>query len=316
MSLAIGYLSSDARKYTLNTICEFLKSMKEENKNKIILLILIDENSDSQFFEKNISTVGIKYVIHKASNHNNYLNKIGFFIKYSKQNNIKYCMKLDNDIIINNYTLDFIVENLDILNDDKNLLLSPILSSGIPTCDMFIDNFFNQTEKQEIQKIFLNTSFGRLWGFDYSFLNEFTTRAKNWSDVGFYEAIKNKNYYYSGIHPIRTSLPAIQYLNNWILKNKNKLFEKTELLLYVDNSSPYFCNSVFVIRTDVWEKILFDQKLYVDPFDEVPLNKYCNREKLNKIFIKNSFTLHPIYNTIPNHYFYEKQLFDQLFTFS
>ena len=61
---------------------------------------------------------------------------------------------------------------------------------------------------------------------------------------------------------------------------------------------------------------LFSQiiyEIYVDEFDEVPVNKYCKMKDLNGIFIENTFSIHPIYNSIPNHRKYEQELFKNIF---
>ena len=72
-----------------------------------------------------------------------------------------------------------------------------------------------------------------------------------------------------------------------------------------DNISPYLCNSVFCIRTDIYETIINDKSLYVDDFDEVPLNKYAWNNSTTHLFVKNGFGIHMCYNTIPNNIAYE-----------
>jgi hypothetical protein len=62
--------------------------------------------------------------------------------------------------------------------------------------------------------------------------------------------------------------------------------------------APYICTSFFAIRNDVWRNIINDQSLYVDNFDEVPLNKYKDKTNKKMLFITNSFCVHIIYNTI------------------
>jgi hypothetical protein len=53
-----------------------------------------------------------------------------------------------------------------------------------------------------------------------------------------------------------------------------------------------------MIKTDTWKKIVYDQSLFIDKFDEVPLNRYRLNNNLNMIFIENSFAVHPSYNWI------------------
>jgi hypothetical protein len=56
-----------------------------------------------------------------------------------------------------------------------------------------------------------------------------------------------------------------------------------------------------------------DKSLYVDQFDEVPVNKYCKLNNLNSVFVMNSFTIHPIYNSIPKCNVIEEKFFKDFF---
>jgi len=53
-----------------------------------------------------------------------------------------------------------------------------------------------------------------------------------------------------------------------------------------------------MIKTNTWKKIVYDQSLFVDRFDEVPLNRYRLNNNLNMIFIENAYGVHPSYNWI------------------
>ena len=53
------------------------------------------------------------------------------------------------DIFINNHIWDFMIENPQILDDEKNLIVSPLTSTGIHTVEWFI----NQFSKNILQRI-------------------------------------------------------------------------------------------------------------------------------------------------------------------
>jgi len=310
--LCIGYLADERRTYSFKQFVYFLN--KCINIKKIHLLLLIN-NIEKNFFIDILKTDGINinYSIEKFPSSNNYINKINYLIQFSKKNN-NYCFKLDNDIIINNYTLDYITENLNLLENKENLFMSPNLSSGIPSCDNFITNFFDKEEQKSIYDIFLRTNFpSDLWGFDYSFLNKFTINSKEWNYENYKSSLKDCNYHYKGIHPIRINKEAILYLNELIIKKKEEIFKKQDYSLNITTDFPYFCNSAFIIKPEVYENIVSNKDLYVDPYDEVPVNKYCKLNNLKGIFIENTFTIHPIYNSISNHTIHEKIFFENFF---
>ena len=78
-----------------------------------------------------------------------------------------------------------------------------------------------------------------------------------------------------------------------------------------------------MIKTSTWKKIVTDRSLFVDPFDEVPLNRYFRMNNKKLLFINNGFGLHLMYNTvfgIQNHWgigmadgeAYETSVYDRL----
>ena len=70
--------------------------------------------------------------------------------------------------------------------------------------------------------------------------------------------------------------------------------------MQIDNNPSYLCNSIFIIDVNNYDKLVHNAELYVDPFDEVPVNKYCKLNNMKGVIVRNSFSVHPIYNTIPN----------------
>tara|TARA_Y100001968_G_C19273441_1_gene675450 strand:- start:244 stop:486 length:243 start_codon:yes stop_codon:yes gene_type:complete len=53
-----------------------------------------------------------------------------------------------------------------------------------------------------------------------------------------------------------------------------------------------------MIMTSTYKKIIEDISLFIDSFDEVPINKYRKINNLNILYIENSFGIHPSYNWI------------------
>jgi len=204
---------------------------------------------------------------------------------------------MDDDILINNYLWDYMIENIEILDEDKNLFLAPLISNGIPSVDEFIEDFMNDDNKKEMYDIFKNKKMENMWGATYTSLNKHTIESSEWNHLNFYEEVSRINHYYKGIHPVRPSYPAQMKLAEIIMSNYTKFEEKGEYKLDF-MKRPYFCNSFYFIRTDVWKKIILDPSLFVDPYDEVPLNLYKDRHDLNMVFIRNGFCIHMAYNTI------------------
>ena len=310
-TVCIGYLTDDRRRYTFDTFLMFLNKL--QNKEKIHLLLLIN-GPYPEFFENAIKSniQGINYTIQFFDDDNNYIRKIKRFIEFTKENNIQYCMKFDNDLIINNYIIDFMVDNIHLLENKKNLYITPCLSSGIPTTDYFIEDFFNDNEKKNIHKLFLNTCMpNELWGFDYSPLNVHTIDANEWNITNFTNKLNELDYFYKGIHPIRINKECIEYMNEVLMKYRNKIYDRQDYKIQMNDNPTYLCNSVFIIDVNNYEALVNNTDLYVDPYDEVPVNKFCKMNNCTGIIIRNSFSIHPIYNTIPYHSVFEYKFYEE-----
>jgi hypothetical protein len=205
----------------------------------------------------------------------------------------KYSCSMDDDILIPSYLWDYIIENLEILDDEKNLFIAPLISNGIPSVDLFIDDFCTPNERESLHSIFMKTRIENLWGANYEVLNKERT---TWG-IDFYDDVRKIDHYYKGIHPVRVSVDAHKKLAEIICRNSDKLMSMNNYRME-KIKFPYFCNSFYFIKTDVWKKIISNESLFRDPYDEVPLNLYMENNDLNMIFVRNGFCLHMAYNTI------------------
>jgi len=289
--ITINYLSHTRPEYSeLNFY--FLKKIKPENKKLLKLNILYTETYDWSMV---CDDLDIDYIISKFEGSHNYLSKI----QNSLSQETKYSCKLDEDCFINNNIWDYIIENIDVLDNEENLLISPTLSNNIPGCDYFIEGFVtNQDIKEKIFNEFLKQEMPNgLWNTDYSPLNSHTVNSIKWDAEEFYSGVKKLNTIFKGIHPIRISYNSQIMLNDYILNNFNELLRINDYE-FIDLKRPYFTNSFFFIKTETWRSIL-NSNLY-DSYDEVPLNLYRERENKKMLFIKNGFGVHLMYNTVYN----------------
>lgn len=294
--LVIFYLTNSDRHFTFPHYVKLLNESQHKSEWEIIILT---HHNDAQFYMSALNNTDIKHNVFNFPDHNNYLLKANFAVQYAKQNNIPYMMKCDNDLFIRGRTLDYMIDKLELLEDPTNLTLGPCLSSGIPCVEYFMEQYLTDSENHELKKKFLQTRFEDIWGAKYTHHNKLTIEAETWDGKAFFADVKNNTHHYRGIHPIRVNLDAINYLNECIMNNKDKFYEDKELSIIRDDTSPYLCNSIYCIKTSTYESLLTDQSLYVDPFDEVPLNKYAWKTNAAHLFVKHGYGIHMHYNTIP-----------------
>jgi hypothetical protein len=280
--------SLDRFDFTIKSL-EFLRNIKEVNKKKVKLVIMSSVGDwDGVSYDMNQS--GIHTEVLKFNNTgNNYLSKIN----YAVQSECEYSCSMDDDILISTYLWDYIIENIHILNDNTNLLIAPIISNGIPSVELFMEDFLTSNQSDVLKSIFLNTKIENHWNVDYSSLN----KSREVWDFMFYKDVSNINHHYKGIHPIRVSYDAQRKLVEYICENKERILSDNIFKLE-SYRFPYFCNSFFFIKTSIWKSIIENKSLYRDEYDEVPLNLYMQLNNLNIVFVRNGGCVHMAYNTI------------------
>jgi len=288
MQTTINFILHNRYKYFRFTINELLKLDKQIK--KIINLNIFISLEDQIFWEPIIAKIKkfhINVDVFLVNNQNNYMNKISHALQNSKE----YIILVDEDIFIPKNTWEFFITNLNCLENKKN--------------------FFDKKEKNIIEKMFIKTHIPSIWGVNYENLNENTTQSLFWDAENFYNNVSKIKHHYLGVHPVRFSFEAQQFINDFCINKFSKLCSASDFSL-IEMKRPYFCNSVFGIKRNTWFDVLNDKALFYDEFDEVPLNLYMKNNNLNMVFIKGSVAFHPSYNTI-NIYNYNYQFLSDKF---
>lgn len=310
MELLVFYLTSNGRHYTFPHFVKMINDSAKKNQWK--LLILTHDNDDS-FYINELKNYQINYDIAHVNPNGNYLAKVNYAADYAEQHNIPFVMKCDNDVFIKSQTLDFMIDNLHLLENPNHLTLGPVLTSGIPGIEYFKHQFLDIETQTKLEQFFLKTNMYNNCGATYDFLNKHTLDAKEWNYKAFFDSVKTMNHHYKGVHPIRFNTESLQFLNEYIINNKHRFLQNADLSIIDDDTSPYLCNSIFCIKTDTYKKILATKTLYVDDFDEVPVNKFAWQNNMNHLFVKNGFAIHMYYNWTHNHQSYEQDFCNKFF---
>lgn len=209
----------------------------------------------------------------------------------------EYSIKMDEDIFMGSQAWDWFFENIPtVLSNSDNLLLTPALSSGIPTIDYFMQNCLNGDQQAEMKSRLSGAKIPNLWGVYYDSLDNHL-RDKGYHVETYYEAVKKVPHFYKGIHPIRVDVGSQMALNGMIMSNIEQFFEDREYEVEA-LWQPYFCNSFYAIKNDRWREVLGREDLFRDNFDEVTINLYRETTGCKFIVIRNTFAIHTCYNTL------------------
>jgi len=293
MKTTINFIPHSRPQYAQSFYNEITSISDNVKRNININLLISDSNSRNWKSDKDfLSKHGIETNVFLVQG-GDYITKI----KTAFNNSGEYIVKLDEDIFLSSKLWEFFLTNLIVLEDRKNLFLSPLLSTGIPSVDYFAEQFLTADERQELNTIYLQTPLPNIWGADYSSLEQHTIKSTAWNHNEFYNAVSKINHFYKGVHPVRFSPKAQRFIQKCVIKRFDKIIEADNFTLHIDKK-PYLCNSIFGIKKDTWGEIINNKSLYRDPFDEVPFNLYMQQNDLNMVFINNGFGIHPSYNTV------------------
>lgn len=283
----------------------FINRIKPENKKKISINFLTTDIIDlSQY---NISVPYQHLHIGGNIHINNYKQKFITAMEYSD----KFFVKMDEDIILSNHLWDYIIENVDILETQPNIIaLTPATNIGVMGCEIFIDDFCNDKEKQEIYNIFLKQDMqiaGNRWGTNFRHLNKYTLEAQKWERENYLYDVSQLTTQLKGIHPVRISYEAQMFLYNCVLNNISKFLNKQNYSV-VCPKWPYLCNDISIILTSrLWD--IYKDKGF-EPYDEIPMNIYKQENNLDYGYIKQGYALHTMFAFV-SHYLNDKVNFEQ-----
>lgn len=319
INLFCGKDDSGRRSIITKAALSQLSNISDSNKEKIELFIYHEE-LDEEFWEleaqklvsSNVSTTLV------SMPDNEYMNKL----KVALQTNHEYSCKWDNDVFLNKDIWNYLIENIEVVNDPKVSLLAPTLSNGMPTVELFIKDFMSQEQKESIGSMFIKDGIIRdIFGCNYEDIIKYISSLDNWDGDRYWKIMDAHNpmldrphlpWYYGiakGIHPARFSYDYNMFVSNHAIENLDLVLNSNELYLsqYI---TPYFCNNIFLTTTNFWKE---SQQLFFDHWDEGQLTMLANKQNKSPIYVRNCYGIHMAYGCTKNQEQIEKNYIDNLF---
>lgn len=210
-----------------------------------------------------------------------------------------FIMKCDEDIFMTSATwAAFITRSLE-ADWTNTKVVSPIVSSGIPSYELFLAHYGSPSLVGEMEQILATVQIpGDLWGADYRKLEGI------YRDDGaeaFFRVVKRLNHPYKGIHPLRLSEEGQRRLVRFCIDEQNWRRPDLDLGWVEIAVSPYFCNSAFISTTSFYREAvegMASGRFFSDGFDEVALNQALDLDGRKILFDAACVAIHPSYNSI------------------
>lgn len=282
---------------------EQLSTIKKENAEKIVLHLYIDESQMKLWTDElNQEKYGsFEKQIHCMLD-DSYLPKV----KIAQQTECEFSIKWDDDVFINSSVWNYLIENINILNTNSDVsIISPILSNGIPSVDLFIKDFLTEDEAKKVFNIFLKDGIKKhtnIWGSNFQKVQSYLDVTKEWNADEYWDVVRKTNSTFGtnlpdymsiakGVHPARFSYDYNKFILDKISNNKDWITGKRDYRIEM-YPTIYFCNNLFATKTSFWKE---SQKLFQDGWDEgqlTLLNEITNK-KIG--YIRNACGIHMAY---------------------
>lgn len=319
--IQINLFSSSYSKYRLPIVKAALKELsniKLENKLKIRLVVCCNVENENEFTEILYSVAENGIEVSLAAMHSDeYIEKV----KIINQSEDEYICKWDDDVYINRYVWDYMIENISVLDNPSVAIIAPTLSNGIPSANLFIQDFLTKEEISEVHSIFLRDNvISDIWGCNYESIYEEVRKMEIWDDEKYWKIVDTHNpikntqhswnmYFAKGLHPGRFSYDYNMFLAKHAQHNMHKLIENSNF--YLDTyKAPYFCNNLFIAKKQFY---LESQKLFFDHWDEGQLTAYMNFIDKTPVYVRNCYGIHPAYGCTKNQKEIENYYIDNIF---
>lgn len=207
----------------------------------------------------------------------------------------KYVVKCDEDIFMTSASWDSLLSQ----TPEKGVVLTPILSTGIPTVEYFLESCNDKIFVSEIRRIFESQLIPNAWGQDYSTLKPYTSSNR----APYFQSVDRLSTNLKGVHPIRFSSEA-----QWRLAQHcaEQSWWRTPLSpKRVEMEYPYLCNSLILTSPAVYADLIKDVKVgrrEFDGYDEIGLNMQAQEGRLSVEVLLGCHGVHPSYNSIGPEY--------------
>jgi len=207
----------------------------------------------------------------------------------------EYVVKCDEDIFMTPASWDSLLSK----TPEKGVVLTPIVSTGIPTVEYFLESCKDKIFVSEIRRIFESQLIPNAWGQDYSTLEPDASSNR----APYFESVDRLSTNLKGVHPIRFSSEA-----QWRIAEHcaEQSWWRTPLSpKRVEMGYPYLCNSVILTNPAVYADLIEDIKVgrrQFDGYDELALNMQAREGRLSVEVLLGCYGVHPSYNSIGPEY--------------
>jgi len=229
-------------------------------------------------------------------------NNYGAKVEHMCADDADHVIKIDEDCFLGGWAWDTWIEQIpQVLEDEQNILVAPIMGNGTPHGDPFIYEFFQGDALNHILDLILSYDHNKINQADlytnkvYD-LNKHTIDATEWDYEAYKSDVSKLDTVYKGLHPLRFNSQCQIFTLEYIIDNIERFLGKTSVKVET-YEAPYFTSGIYAMTMSHLRQL---SSLRKDPsyFDEVELNTHRNNNNLLIKLIHGCYGTHTMYNDV------------------
>ena len=242
----------------------------------------------------------LTYVRKEIRWHSSYYPKVYFAANFALKNGYAYLLKYDEDILLTPNAWKIMTKSGVEYIKDEVVILTPTLSTGVPTWHTFMKNFCSSKSLEAVKRSLASTNIPfSIWEVDYSSLaNSFD--GDLWNEDVFQIELRKLDTVKKGFHPIRFNPNVSQIISTEICDNFAefmKLNSNDQMSIETKTTTQYLCNNLFLIKSRTYRDTLRDLSAFIDPFDEIPVNDLFVSKGKKYLIFENVAGIHYLYGS-------------------
>eukprot|EP00928_Gymnodinium_smaydae_P022087 TRINITY_DN18661_c0_g4_i1.p2 TRINITY_DN18661_c0_g4~~TRINITY_DN18661_c0_g4_i1.p2 ORF type:complete len:413 (+),score=81.09 TRINITY_DN18661_c0_g4_i1:58-1239(+) len=238
-----------------------------------------------------------------------YMAQVHEALAVCRSRRLTHLLNTDDDVLFTPWALlSMLAAAAKLERASRCAVLSPLLSTGVPTVEMFMASFLAAEDQERLRRCFAGSTIEHFdWDWDYRSLHPLPDP---WDAAQFYEAVERLPHDFRGVHPVRRNRSCMTLASELALRSLRRgagvpaatvgsLPPTLGDVVVPQRAFPYFCNSAWLARSDDYARILRSDHLFRDHCDEVPMSLWMRREKRRLCVVPGALALHPAYNGHP-----------------
>lgn len=238
------------------------------------------------------------------THHGGYMSKIHEMVQVSRARNLSHMLKVDDDLLFEPAGLAAYLRAACYLRQRRKCsFLGPLVSTGIPSVELFSRRYYSPEEQAELGRCFSSVTMPEQpWQVYESNLSTLNPLPEPWNGSEFYRRVALLSTPLKGVHPVRLNNGTCSAIAARLV---SELLERAENVLVPpvvnfeidipDPPYPYLCSMIWLSRRDDFERMLASRANFIYRSEEIYMAQWNKRMHRQTCFVHPTLVVHTGY---------------------